>query len=356
MDEASDSAAAGLRPVAFAVPGDLDTRTGGDADDRAVIAALLRAGREVRHIALPAGFPAPTAAEMNAAAQRLRDVPPGTALLIDGLAFGALDPAALAGIAAPICALVHHPLALESGLAPARAAALQRTEAANLAQARHVLVTSAHTATVLARDYGVARARITIALPGVAHPPGPARPSSPPLILSVGSLSQRKGHDVLLAALARIADLDWQAVIAGPARDEALAETLAGQAETAGIAARLRFAGELGEDALAGLYARASVFALATRYEGYGMVFAEALAHGLPIVSCRAGAVPDTVPPGAGRLVAPDDPVAFAAALRAVLTDAGRRKAMREAALVAARALPGWEDTGAIVARALDTL
>ena len=92
------------------------------------------------------------------------------------------------------------------------------------------------------------------------------------------------------------------------------------------------------------------------RYEGYGMVFAEALAHGLPVIAARAGAVPDVVPPDAGLLVPVDDSAALAAALRRVLTDATLRKDLRAGALRAAQALPRWQDTGRCIANLIANL
>lgn len=348
------TAAAQAQPTVFAVPGDPATRTGGYIYDARVLAALRAAGRDVAPMRLPDGFPDPAPAAMEAALAQLGTIGPDTPTVIDGLAFGALDPDGVAALRAPLVALVHHPLALETGLEPAQAARLARIEAANLARAAHVIVPSPHTADVLARDYGVPRRRLTVAQPGIDRPLGAPRPAHPPLILSVGLLARRKGHDVLLDALARLGDLDWLAVIAGRAHDGVTGDALQAQAGRLGLQRRVRFAGEVAPDALAALFARASVFALATRYEGYGMVFAEALAHGLPVVSCNAGAVPGTVPRDAGTLVPPDDPAAFAGALRAVLGEPARRAAMAAAAARHGAALPTWGDTAALFARVLD--
>ena len=76
--------------------------------------------------------------------------------------------------------------------------------------------------------------------------------------------------------------------------------------------------------------------------------------HGLPIVSCRTGAVPDTVPPEAGILVARDDPVAFAGALRVLLSEAWRREAMAQAAAAFGAELASWAETARIAGEALD--
>jgi len=104
---------------------------------------------------------------------------------------------------------------------------------------------------------------------------------------------------------------------------------------------RVCMAGAVGEQELAALYRDADVFVLASRFEGYGMAFAEAVAHGLPVIGTRTGAIPETVPEGAGILVPPDDVAALAAALRTMITDPGLR-ARCSAAARAAR-LPTWD-------------
>jgi hypothetical protein len=345
-----------MRPAAFAIPGDIDRKTGGFIYEKNLLGALRAQGREVAHLVLPASFPDPSAADTDAAVRALAALPADRPVILDGLVYGAIDTAGLATVAAPLVAMIHHPLGLETGLPHARAAELLRREAANLALAARVLVPSAHTARILAADFGVDPGIITIATPGFG-PPDPRRaPVDPPLILAVGLIAARKGHDVLIAALARIAHLPWQARIVGGTHDAAVLRALRAQAEGLGLHDRLAFLGSMDAAALGDLYTKATVFALATRYEGYGMVFGEALLHGLPIVTCAAGAVPDTVPPGTGLLVPVDDAAAFAAALRRLLTDPAERARMARASTAAGQALPSWADTAAVAGRVLDTL
>lgn len=340
--------------VVFAIPGDPDALTGGYIYDKRVMAELGALGWRVDLLRLGDGFPDPTPDVMASALGALTAVSKDKTLVVDGLAFGALPPAGVAAIEAPIVALTHHPLALESGIDPDRAATFRKTERANLACAAHAVATSPHTATVLIDDYGVPAPKLTIASPGVdrpAHPPGSL--SGTPRILAVGSLIHRKGHDVLLAALDVIRDLDWRADIAGAARDPVVASALESQRTDLGLGDRVRFAGEIDRAELEELYRHASLFALATRYEGYGMVFAEAIAWGLPVVACAAGAVQETVPKTAGLLVSPDDPAAFAAALRRLLTKTDAYAACRAGAFAAAEELPTWRDAGLAFDRAL---
>jgi len=339
---------------AFAVPGDIETVTGGYLYDRRLGDAMARAGHEQHYLRLGDSFPHPTNADMADALRQLHALPPDCPALVDGLAYGALDTEGLAGLRAPVVALVHHPLALEPGLDPNATRNMAAREAANLALTRHIVVTSPHIAGLLCDHYGVAAHRISVAQPGFTPPaPATATRAEPPLILSVGLQAQRKGHDILLRALSQLTDLDWQAKIVGRAHEADTARELQDLRAALNLGDRVTIAGEVDQQVLDALYRRASLFALATRYEGYGIVFAEAMGHGLPIVSTRVGAVPGTVPAEAGHLVPPDDPDALAHAIRAFLTDDALRDTVAAGALRAANDLPDWPATAQVVAGAL---
>ncbi len=345
-----------MTPASFAIPGDIDQITGGYIYEKSLLHALRDAGRQVAHVELPGSFPDAPAADMARAVAQLAALPPDQPVILDGLVYGSIDTTGLATVEAPLVAMIHHPLGLETGLPPARARDLLQREAANLVLAAHVVVPSPHTARILSSDFGVDPSRITIAQPGFA-PPDPVRtPATPPLILAVGLIAVRKGHDVLIRALARIADLSWQARIVGSAHDPRIATALKAQISAAGLDRRITLQGGMDRGDLATLYRQATLFALATRYEGYGMVFGEALLHGLPIVTCNAGAVPETVPHGAGLLVDVDDDAAFAGALHHLLTDTAARTTMAQTATTAGHTLPRWSDTAAIMGAVLDRI
>jgi glycosyltransferase involved in cell wall biosynthesis len=173
-------------------------------------------------------------------------------------------------------------------------------------------------------------------------------------LLAVGSLVARKGYDVLLNALAMLRDQAWNLAIVGdPTRDSATAQALAERTRQLGLTGRVTFAGALSDEALGERYAAADLFVLASRFEGYGMAYAEAVARGLPVIGTTAGAIPGTVPAGAGLLVPPDDVAALSDALKLAITDHERRRRWSDASWAAARALPTWEDTARIFAHAL---
>ncbi len=345
-----------LQKAAFAIPGDINTVTGGYIYERRLLEGLRAQGRDVEHIQLGASFPDPSKADMAAAATRLLALPPDRPLILDGLVYGSIDTSILRDMRAPIVAMIHHPLALENGLTQARRDVLFTTERDNLAQATHVLVPSPHTAAVLAEDYAVPPDRITIARPGTDRPLIASSPSAPPLILSVGIQCPRKGHDILLRALQPLLHLDWQAVVVGGVHDEDHAHFLADLHASLGLQNRVHFVGRIPAQDLARLYSSATLFALATRFEGYGIVFDEALSYGLPIVTCQTGAVPDTVPQDAGLLAPPDDPDAFSHALGLMLSDHALRLGKAEASRRAGLALPAWSDTAKQAGLVLDNL
>jgi glycosyltransferase involved in cell wall biosynthesis len=345
-----------VRQAAFAIPGDIATLTGGYIYERRLLEGLRAAGRDVLHIRLAASFPDPPPRDMEDAVAQLAALDPARPLILDGLVFGSIDTGGLGTVRAPIVAMIHHPLAHESALSKERRAHLFRTERDNLRLARHVLVPSPHTAAILTSEYGVAPERITIVRPGTDRPRGPSAPVDPLLILSVGIQHPRKGHDILLRALAQVTDLDWRAVIVGSPYDPAHAADLAALHHELGLGKRVTFAGRVSAERLSDLYRTAGIFALATRYEGYGIVFDEALAHGLPIVTCRTGAVPQTVPAEAGLLVPPEDPEAFARALRTLIEDRASRARLAAASAAAGVLLPGWDSVAATAGAVLDAL
>ena len=344
------------RSLIFAYPGELSLRTGGYAYDRKVIDGLRSLGWTVSLMPLGDGFPVPSDATVKSAGKMLSALPDETLVVIDGLAFGVLDAWATAeATRLRIVALVHHPLALETGLSEDEQTRFRASEQAALSAARHVIVTSPMTAREVSANYGVEATRITVALPGTERAEFSPADNPVPQILSVGTLSRRKGHDVLLSALKSIEDLGWEAKIIGSRTlDPATSAQLARQVDELDLADRVQLAGEV--DDPKGYFAGADIFALASRYEGYGMVFAEALSHGLPIVACKAGAVPDVVPADAGILVSVDDADAFGQALRRLLTDPDERQRRANAARQAGAQLPDWPETAQIISDTLDRI
>jgi glycosyltransferase involved in cell wall biosynthesis len=339
----------------FIIPGDPAAFTGGYEYARRNVEGLRALGWNVMVRGLDASFPSPTPSALAHARATFARIPDGATVLVDGLAFGAMpEIAAAEAHRLRLVALVHHPLALETGLEDGLAEALRASEAGALAAARTVITTSAATARALA-DYGVAPERTAVVEPGTDHAPL-ARGSRGRVLelLCVSAVVPRKGHAVLLEALAPLVDRPWRLTCVGSlARAPKTVAALRQSVAKLRLAGRVRFAGEVDRAALERYYDHADAFVLATFHEGYGMALAEALARGLPVVSTLAGAVPDTVPADAGLLVAPGDPVVLRRALARFLDEPDLRASLAAGARAARERLPGWAESCARLARAL---
>jgi glycosyltransferase involved in cell wall biosynthesis len=346
-----------VKRAAFAVPGSLETPTGGYAYDRRMIAELGHLGWDIELVNVGEGYPWPTEATLATAYARLLKVPCGWPIVVDGLAFGVLpDVASEIASQNPLLALVHHPLALEWGLSADQADILRRSERAALASTQAVVVTSPATARIVASDYGVPPDRITVARPGNDAVPR-ARGSEGGLLhlLAVGAVVPRKGFDVLVAALATISGLPWRLTIAGDlTRDSTTAARLQSEIARNELIDRIAVLGAVPAGQLAGLYDTADLFVLPSYFEGYGMAYSEAFAHGLPVIGTTAGAIAETVPREAGLLVATGNPAALAEALSRVITDSDLRLRLAEGAVSASRQLPTWSQSALIFAGALE--
>ena len=278
-------------------------------------------------------------------------------IVIDGLAFGVMSESAQAlHRTHKLVALVHHPLAYETGLPDWEASKFRASERTALSFAHAVVTTSATTARLLKQTYAVPEEQLNVVLPGTDRPEIKQRVRDATInLLAVGSLVPRKGYDLLLAALGRIADLPWRLVIAGDeTRDPATARQLERQIASLHLGDRVTMLGVVQPDRLSALYRAADIFVLPSRYEGYGMAFTEAIAHGLPVVGTTAGAIPEAVPPSAGVLVRPDNVDELTLTLMRVIGDPSERARLTAGASAAAAALPSWADAGRKFAQTLD--
>ena len=336
----------------FVYPGDLTTPTGGYAYDRKIIGELERLGWQIQLISLGEGYPFPTGAQIEFARSTLMKLTQGVPMVIDGLALGTLpNLAAELATRHPLIALIHHPLAFELGLTNQEIKSLMHSETQALQQVSQVIVTSPATARDLGEHFGINPKIIDVILPGTERN-GPKQIKTqsntdqlkPVKLLSVGSIIPRKGFQYLIEALAPLADLQWTLSIAGDtSRNTAAYERLMRDIERFQLGERVKVLGVVSNKELDSLYANADVFVLASLFEGYGMVYAEAMSYGLPIIATTGGAIPDTVPSDAGILVHPGDIPNLTVALKTLIQDSSYRSRLSEGALQAASKQPTWE-------------
>ena len=335
------------RALEFVIPGDLQGASGGYVYDRTMMAGLRELGWRVSVHGLDASFPHPSPDALAQAERVLAALPDGARVLVDGLALGAM-PQAIESHSQrlELIALIHMPLPAELGLAPAVAERLRRQEMRALRSVRHVIVTSRATERALA-GCGLDAARLSVVEPGIWVPLGsrPRRGAGDDgvQLLCVATVHEDKGHELLIGALASLTHLPWHLQCVGSlARRPALVQRLSDRLQRCGLSGRVAMMGELPHAALSELYLAADLFVLPTLHESYGMAVAEALAHGLPVISTRTGEIPALVGAAAGLLTEPGDAEALRAALERTLTDAALRSSLRAGALDAGARLTRW--------------
>jgi glycosyltransferase involved in cell wall biosynthesis len=328
----------------FIVPGPLDAATGGTIYDRRIIGGLRAAGWCIETCELPGPFPESSADARGAAEDAIASLPDGSVVVADGLAFDAVaDVVGRESRRIRLVALVHLPFAADPALEPEARAKFGRRERRVLEHAVLTIVTG-DAARPLVEHGGASSDRVVVIEPGV-DPATAAQGSrgGPVQLVCVATLNRIKGHDVLLRSLGRLREMSWRLTCAGSTvRDPAAAEAIRRTAAEIGLNDRVSFAGELGSSALDALLDTADVFVAASRFETYGMAAAEALAHGLPIVSTRTGAIASLVGSEAGLLVDVGDEDALTDALRCVIGDESRRAKLRHGALRVRPRLQPW--------------
>jgi glycosyltransferase involved in cell wall biosynthesis len=341
-------------PAGFDDPG---LPSGGNIYDRRVCTGLAGAGWEVQVAAVAGTWPAPGPAARAGLARVVSALGDGEIVLIDGL------------IASPAAAqllphagrlrmtvLLHMPLATAAGT-HAEASAL-RSERAVLQAAAGVVVTSEWTRQQVLARFAIPAHRVHVARPGADRADAPARPV-PGQLICVGVLSRQKGQDILIEALADLADRDWQCVLAGsPDRDPDFTRQLRSAIARLGFGHRIRLTGVLTGAALGRVYGTADVLVAPSRSETYGMAVTEALAHGVPVIAADVGGLPEALgaaPDGTrpGQLIPPGDPAALAAALGDWLGNERHRQRLRAAVQQRQPALSGWDQTSREIADAL---
>jgi glycosyltransferase involved in cell wall biosynthesis len=325
--------------------------SGGNVFDRRVLSGLADAGWEVAEHSVAGSWPRPEPPELEALDAVLADLPDGSLVLVDGLvASGAAAVLPRAAERLRLVVLVHMPVGPDRG------------EELVLSSAEAVITISDWSRDRLRTWYGLRHVHVTH--PGTVHADrvsGGGRGGGTSF-LCVAAVHPGKGHDLLFEALAALGDRAWTLTCVGSLDvDPDHVAALQTQVYARSWERRVTFTGPLAGGALAAAYEAADLCVLASRSESYGMVLAEAVAHGLPVVATCVGGVPEavgrssdgTVP---GLLVQPDDAKALASALAGWLDDPElRRRLARTARECRAHSRP-WHDAVAELGRTLTEL
>lgn len=333
-----------MSTVTFVLPGDVDdpaAASGGNTYGRRMCDHLL-----ARKVAVPGSWPQ---GDPAALATSLATLPDGQLVVVDGLvACGWPEIIGPAARRLRLAVLVHLPLGDEAGRDPALAADLDTRERATLHAVSAVVATSPWSARRLVEHHDLDPRRVHTVAPGTDDAPLATGTDGRTQLLCVAAVTPHKGQDLLVEALAGVVDLPWTCVCVGPLRrDPAFVERVRELIDRHGLTDRVVLAGPRTGDALEAGYAAADLVVLPSHFETYGMVVAEALARGIPVLATAAGAVPDTLglaPDGSlpGILVPSRDPAVFAEALRCWLTEPDLRDHLRTSAMGRRGVLPRW--------------
>ena len=344
--------------VHLVVPAGIDDPlqpSGGNTYDRRLAQALAERGWSVHLRTVAGAWPWAGEAGAQALGNALGAISDGSVVLVDGLVASAFpDVVVPATRRLRLVVLMHVPLPLHADDGSARA-----RECGVVIAAAALITTSAWTRRWVLAAYGVDPARVHVANPGV-DPASPAAGSDDGgSLLCVGAVTAGKGHDVLLAALRRVADRPWRCVCVGAltVAPDFVAD-LRRDIQDAGLDGRIELAGPRTGRDLADSYAAADVLVHASRGETYGMVVTEALARALPVLAAHVGGVPEAL--GVtddgrmpGLLTPPGDVAGLAGCLRLWLCDPGLRDELRAAARRRRAGLTGWSETAESVANVL---
>lgn len=331
--------------------------SGGNVYDRRLCDGLAENGWTVVVHEVAGRWPRPEPTSSAALADALERLPAGSLVVLDGLLASA-NPDVVVPAAARLrlVVLLHMPL---PSIEIDAFADMAEREHAVLTTAAAVITTSDMTRSAVLADYALDPDVVTAAPPGVDPAEPATRSSGGSRLICVAAVTPAKGHDVLLAALDELRDLDWTCRCVGSLHlDLGFVDRLSEFAYRHSLTERLEFTGPLVGPDLADAFETADLLVLPSRAETYGMVLTEALARGIPVVAADVGGVSEAIGRAAdgavpGLLVRPDDSGALAASLRRWLVDAELRTSLRRAAMARRAGLTDWSNTVDQVAQVL---
>jgi glycosyltransferase involved in cell wall biosynthesis len=337
--------------VHFLVPDGVDDDervSGGNVYDRRISEALRARGLDVRMVLVAEGRVQDVAHAMSA-------LPRDALVLIDGLiAVAASEVLDAHSTRLRIVVLAHMVAGALPGIQDDGRTAEREREALNAA--RRVITTSEWTRSELIARGLAEPDRITVARPGTDAAPAATGSTSGGHLLCVGAVTPHKGQDVLVQALAGMTDLpDWTCSIVGSLNaDSDFANRTAAAIRSATLTERVALKGVLTGQRLAGAYRAADLVVAPSRAESYGMVVAEALARGIPVVAARVGGIPEAIAGSrAGILTPSNDAGALRAVLRHWREDPGWRAALKAEALRSRAVTRAWDEPAGTVAAVL---
>ncbi len=353
--------------IGLIIYGSLDTISGGYLYDRELVTYLRRQGEQVKVISLPwRSYPRHLVDNFSAALLRRLAGEPFDLLLQDELnhpSLALLNYRLKKQARYPVISIVHH-LRISERHPPLLRTFYRSVERHYLASCDGFVFNSQTTRAVVESLVGSTRPSV-VAYPAGSRlrvaPPEPGRISARLAgadglrIIFVGNLIPRKGLHTLLDALALLPSRDWHLdVVGSTTADPAYARRVRRRIETLGIGRYVSLHGPLPDPDLHALLMDSHVLCVPSSYEGFGIVYLEGMACGLPAIATTAGAAHEIIDDGiTGFLIPPENPAALSQRLSDLLADRGRLFQMSLAAGERFASHPTWEQTAARIDRFL---
>lgn len=331
----------------FIVPGNPQIKTGGYIYDHRIIEGLTKLGWQVKVHSFDPSFPFPTKKALKSAREILHKISSGNLVIIDGLALGGMpNLIEEQKERLRIMALVHHPLALETGLSNQERKVLHQSEKRCLSMIKKIFVTSQWTKKQILK-FGKSNNKIHVVVPGTDRA-DLAHGSNGDLVnmLCVATLTPRKGHLILFNALEKLPKNSWHLYCVGSLeRDSKTVKKLRSQLERLKLTEHITLVGEVNLKDLSAYYDNTDLFVLASHLEGYGMVISEAIARGLPVICTSAGAVSETIAADAALLVPEGDSIKLSNALLEAINDRNVLIKLANKSRAVRNKLPTWNES-----------
>lgn len=346
------------QPIQLCTPKLLTARTGGYRYIRHMAAALEANGHPVHVDLMPGDFLDVDVRAINSLGKRLKKA--RGRIVLDAMAsaaFAGLDAKRMPS-PAPVL-LSHHVFADDPDLGSLHHSRLAQAERVALERCGGVIATS-HATVARLRELGAREEHLHVVragTPSLGSNSTRPRHERPPRVLCIAPVVPSRGHDLLVEALGGLGERDWQCQCIGSLRNaRRWVKRVQARAGELGIAERIEWSGDPGEDDREFAWQQADILVVASRYDGCAMVVDEALARGVPVVATRAGALAEPMTEDTGWIVPPADSATLAIALGEAIDDPQRRESCAAAGREVAANRPGWDRQAVAFATALSDL
>lgn len=318
--------------IHFLIHGDLNSLTGGNIYDRQVIEGLRLKGHDVHLISIP-GQMSNFGSAGNFCHNQLKMLAQGSIVVIDSLVLGYLNKTIREfNRKLYILGLIHLPVSMDikTGNAESR---LSDTELDAMNSVTHLVVTGKFMLQFL-ETAGVSPDRITLIEPGVDTFPRKKQYNKVPSeLLCISNYSVTKAQLILFRALNLLRERNWMLRLYGDiSTGKDYVGILKAFLNDQNLESRILIHDKLSRHEISTPYSKADLFILPSLFESYGMVLAESLAHGIPVVTTSAGNIPFTVPASMGLFTEPGNAENLAGALDALFSDPRKYRRLCKAA------------------------